>query len=361
MAARASSGEHAYVTIEKDMKEERIPDILILCGREQYLVKWAIDLLTKKYVEPASKEMDLFISEDPEITIDEIKSVCETLPILSPKKLVVLKDYVPVENERVIEYLEDLPESTILVLAYEKITEKSKTAAGKKNDERTGTSNRRSGRDILFKVVKSKGKIYDFGSLGRMQLAKFISKRLRGLGKEADPSLISMIIAESGYYNRDGYYTLYNIENDVKKMADHCPGSQLTVEDVIAGLSENLETNIFAMLDAVSGNRKDEAFRLLYDLILSGEKAPKLIAVTASQLELMLCIKEMRQEGKTRFQMEKEMNVHEYRLKKAMGFAEKYSERDLRRILHSVYETDGRIKTGFLEPQMALEMMIAEI
>lgn len=86
MTSRASSGEHAYVTIEKDMKEERIPGILILCGREQYLVKWAIDLLIKKYVEPASKEMDLFISEDTEITIDEIKSVCETLPILSPKK-----------------------------------------------------------------------------------------------------------------------------------------------------------------------------------------------------------------------------------------------------------------------------------
>nr|HPR24488.1 DNA polymerase III subunit delta [Bacillota bacterium] len=283
------------------------------------------------------------------------------LPILSPKKLVVLKDYLPGENERVIEYFEDLPESTILVLTYEEGAGKPKAAAGKKNDGEKETSNRRPGRDIIYKMVKSKGKIYDFGPLGRIQLSKFISKRLRGLKKEADPSLISMIIAESGYYNRDGDYSLYNTENDVKKMADHCSGSELTGEDVLAGLSENLERNIFAMLDAVSGNRKDEAFRLLYDLLRSGESPPKLIAITASQLELMLCIKEMRQEGKTRIQMEKEMNVHEYRLKKAMGFAEKYSERELRRILHSVYETDGRIKTGFLEPKMALEMMIAGI
>jgi DNA polymerase III subunit delta len=144
-------------------------------------------------------------------------------------------------------------------------------------------------------------------------------------------------------------------------MVAHRTGGELSIDDVKACMSETMDTNTFAMLDAVGKNRKDEAFRLLHDMIRCGENPYRLLSTIASQIELMLCVKELRQEGKSPPEIKSELNIHELRIKKAMAFSEKFSINELKGILMNVYKVDKQIKTGLLESEMALEMMIAEI
>ena len=60
-------------------------------------------------------------------------------------------------------------------------------------------------------------------------------------------------------------------------------------------------------------------------------------------------------------EIKKALKAHEYRVQKALDFARSYSISDLKRILSVAYTTDTRIKSGLLEGQLALEMLIAEI
>ena len=115
------------------------------------------------------------------------------------------------------------------------------------------------------------------------------------------------------------------------------------------------------MVDAISKNRKDEAFILLHNLLISGENAYMVLSRIVAQLETMLEVKELKSEGKTLAQMQKILDIHEFRIKKAIGFTDRYTENDLKRILQSAYEVDRNIKTGFFEPKFALEMLIAGI
>jgi DNA polymerase-3 subunit delta len=55
------------------------------------------------------------------------------------------------------------------------------------------------------------------------------------------------------------------------------------------------------------------------------------------------------------------LGIHEFRIKKAASFAEKYSLQSLRQILQRAYEIDKNIKTGLLESSLALELFIAGI
>ena len=96
-----------------------------------------------------------------------------------------------------------------------------------------------------------------------------------------------MLIQDSGYGNKDIEYNLYNLENDIKKIIAHSNGDEILSSDVALTISTNLETNVFAMLDAVSRNRKDEAYRLLHNLMVSGEGVFRLLALISSQLELI--------------------------------------------------------------------------
>ena len=42
--------EHAFITIGKDIKEGNIPRLVLLCGKEDYLIRFYADMLIKKYL-----------------------------------------------------------------------------------------------------------------------------------------------------------------------------------------------------------------------------------------------------------------------------------------------------------------------
>ena len=91
--------EHAFVTIEKDLKEGNIPRVVLLCGSEDYLIKWYEEALIKKYVAESAKAMDLTVLEDTAATVERIRESLETVSILSERKVVLLPDFPPAEGK----------------------------------------------------------------------------------------------------------------------------------------------------------------------------------------------------------------------------------------------------------------------
>lgn len=345
--------EHAFQAIGKDLKADKIPSLVLLCGEEQYLVHWAADLLKKQYVEKSCESLDFTRLEPEGLTLDRIKESCETLSMLSPRRVVMIPEFPPALGQKLkgfsesdekglLEYLKAIPETCLLIITAGKPEPKQKKSK-------------------LHTAVSKLGAVYDFDPLSMAQLRSFIQKRLKAAGKVCRNSVVDMLMQDSGYGNKEIDYNLYNLENDIKKIIAHSDGKEILSSDVASAISTNLETNVFAMLDAVSRNRKDEAYRLLCNLLVSGESVYGLLALIVSQLELILEVKEMREEGLAPAQMHKLLGVHEFRIKKAMGVTEKYSVEGLKRILCKAYEIDGNIKTGLLEKNLALELFIAEI
>jgi len=334
--------DHAFVTIGKDIKEGGYPNLLLLCGEEAYLVKWALDLLVSKTVESAARTIDYTMMDGKESTWNDILNQCETMPMLSSKRVVAVSEFSPAQPKELLDEFLHLPEHTLLIFLQHGPCDRTK---------KTG----------LAGLIAATGRIYEFEALEESQLKAFIQKRLKAAGVTVKPSVLSFLISTSGYGERDSSYNLYQLQNDLTKMLAHRTGDELTIEDINACLSETIETNTFAMLDAIGKNRKDEAFRLLHDMIRSGENAYRLLSTIASQMELMLCVKELRQEGRSPLEIKSELGVHELRIKKALAFSEKFSTGELKAILMNIYKVDNQIKTGILDSEMALEMMIAEI
>lgn len=249
-------------------------------------------MLIDRYVNKACESLDLTRLNSEGLTTDKIKESCETLSMLSEKRVVVLADFPPASGEKLrgfseteekelLEYFQDIPDTCLLIIT----AKESEKRDRKKNN---------------WKAAASKyGTVYDFGPLSGAQLKSFIVKRLKASGKVCRPSVIDQLIADSGYGNKEIDYNLYNLENDIKKVIAHSQGEEITASDVALTISTNLETNIFAMLDAISRNRKDEAYRLLHNLLVCGESVYKLLALITSQLELILEVKELREEGMT--------------------------------------------------------------
>ena len=92
-----------------------------------------------------------------------------------------------------------------------------------------------------------------------------------------------------------------------------------------------------------------------------GTDAFSIIGAIVSQFEMMLSVKQMREEGLDLSAIHKKLGGSEFRIKKMLPYANRYSVDKLKQILSSIYEVDRNIKTGLLDPQLALEMFIAGI
>ena len=70
---------------------------------------------------------------------------------------------------------------------------------------------------------------------------------------------------------------------------------------------------------------------------------------------------ELKEKGYTMPEIQNLTGIHEYRLKKALGMANQYEVKDLRRILLAALSVEDQITGGYLEDIPALELFIAEI
>ncbi|QHI73346.1 DNA polymerase III subunit delta [Aminipila terrae] len=342
--------EHAFQTISKDLKSDKVGPVAALFGREQYLVSWSCEQIIDKYINPACKELDLSVLEEEKISVDTIKEACETFTMMSEKRVVIVKNFPLLEGVKMkgftesqeaelAEYVKGIPESCILIF----------------------TGNSADKRKKLFKSINDNGQTYEFEALNEKALKSFVEKRFRSAGKVTKPSIINEFIQNTGYFHKEADYTLYNLENDIRKIIAYSEGQEILLSDVLATVSGNLETSVFAMLDAISIGRKDEAYILLNALLSAGENLYMILSLIASQFETILEVKEMLEEGKNQKQIQGILKIHEFRIKKAMSFAGRYSVNNLRKILTKVYEIDRNIKTGILEQNLALELFIAQI
>ncbi len=346
--------EHAFTAIERDLREDTVPSAVLLCGSEDYLIDWYRDALIKKYVSDAVKSIDLTVIAGENLNFENIRDAAETLSIMSKRKVVLLPDFLPAEGksvkgfrdsdeERFAAYIEDLPHGSMIIM----IVREQEDEKRKKNKIRT--------------AVEKHGKVYDFQQLSEKQIRGFIEKRLKASGRNFPPSLTEMIISESGYGNKAVEYRLYNLDNDLKKIIAHSRGENIEASDVRAVMSSNPEKNVFVMLDAIGRNRKDEALLMLHNLLDFGMPVFNLLRLITGQLELMLEVKEMKEEGAGVEEMQKSLGAHQFRIKKALSAGGGYQLKTLKKILREAYEVDENIKTGIFEDSLALEYFIAKL
>lgn len=342
--------KHSFKVFSENLKAGKLSNVLLFYGVEQYLVKWAVETLVKKYVNPATASMDYQILDEEGVTCSQIIEASETFSMFSDRRVVWVKDFKPLnsdtargyskdEVQKLTEYLAASNDGTILIFSAETI----KASAA------------------LPAALKKQGQCYDFDKIDKAELISFARKRFRAAGVEIGPSALQLLVDATGYFNRESDYRLFHFANDIQKVIAHCDGSMVRREDIEEAVCGDMETFVFDMLDGISSGQKDKAFRILYNMLHSGSDVFSVIGAIVSQFEMMLSVKQMREDGLDLKAIHKRLGGSEYRIKKMIPYTNRYSVDKLKRILSSIYEVDRQIKTGLLDGQLALELFIAGV
>ena len=124
------------------------------------------------------------------------------------------------------------------------------------------------------------------------------------------------------------------------------------------------------MIDAMARGRKDEALRLLHNLLQDGASEMSLLAMITDQLEIMLTACEMKDEGRRLAEIQKTLaggylgrnkRISEYRTKRALESGSRLGTSRLRAALAGGYKAEKSIKSGLMPGRLALEYFIGSM
>ena len=365
-----TSQEHAFIRIEKDIKAGKIPGLVLLCGEEDYLTNHYRDELVSRLSEPVTRELDVTVFSREGFVVSDIAEELETLPVMSKRKIVVLDSFVndrgklptkdleedQSERKEMMSVIENSPETCLLIITADK-----QKSSGDHNKQSSGARLEQ----LKKTVTKAGGNVYDFGPLEKNQLRSFVVKRFQKGGKTCTEGVLRHIMYDTGYGSKYTTYDLYLLENDLKKIMAYCGDREMVTEDDLHGtLTVSPENNVFAMLEAMSAGRTDQALTGLHTILYDGASEFAVVANLVRQIEIMLIARELMDDNNSLSQavryLEKEEKVHKFRAEKATKVAARFTGEQLRNMLIEAIAVEDNIKSGIMSPGLALEYFMAQ-
>jgi len=325
----------------------------VLIGKDDFSIRQALEGIKKGIGDADALMSNTSVLDGRQVKLEQLKNACETVPFLSEKRLVIVEGLFErfsgqnkkgskkasgpsaqsEEYKAIAACIKKLPEFTELVITGGEVK------AG----------------NPLLRELSGSVRIQSFPLLKKAQLDQWIAQRVKTAGGSISPQAVDLL---GRFVGND----LWTMSNEVDKLISFVGGRRIEVEDVKAAVGYAQEASIFAMIDAVFEFRVGVAQELLQQLFKHGAAPAHILVMLSRQVRIIFQIKEMRRCKKTRGDIQSKLGItHSFAFGKAWNQAERYSTARLREVFHRILETDVSIKTGRLEGEVALNILLAEL
>jgi DNA polymerase-3 subunit delta len=147
------------------------------------------------------------------------------------------------------------------------------------------------------------------------------------------------------------------LDSEVATLITYAGDRAVTLDDVHL-LSASPEVTIFGLLDALGQNQRGPALVHLRQLFQRGERPEGVIPQIAASLRRLIQARELIDQGVRGPAMASRMGAHPFVAEKTERQARPYRVAQLEGALRRLLQTDRAIKTGELDPELALELFI---
>ncbi len=310
--------------------------LLFLHGEDTFRSTKKLKEIIRKYEEKNKKGVNVFNFDLEEKGFEELRDQLRSRSIFNEKRLVILKN--PFSNS---EFKKKLAKNKNILKTSDVIVFHEKGSVPKK--------------DKLAKILVKEGESQEFKLLKGSNLKKWIKKLARSYWADVDSSALNLLA------NRFGN-DLWRLDNELAKIANWKNASSknkvlITRKDVEKLTRPRLENDIFKTINAVADKKRGEALSMLHSHLKEGDSPLYLLSMLGWQFTRLLAVKEKEEEGENPY----DLSWHPYVVKKSKRLTPKFKFEALKEIHNKVLETDLKIKTGRIEPELGLELLVAEI
>lgn len=363
-----------------ELKKGEIRPLYVLEGDEEYLKEKLVRALETLLVEPSTKALDYvtfdFTGSSSRVNLPQIQNEVRTPPFLSKKRLIVVKNsnlfsMTGKGKKEAAQETEETPATGI---------DETDDGAGS-SESALSTSASLSSKDRQKQLITLFST--DMGTCCLVFVEEKTDKRMKAVIEKINETGILANIAKpdireirtwvKGEFSKknitinpddcdffiernDG--NLQNMTGEIAKLELYAQSQKKnTVDqrDIEAIGVSDLKGNIFDIVDALSKNNAQEAYRVLDLLLVQKQPVPMISFMLARHIRQLITAKDL---GSTDAIIKK-MKVIPFVANKLFYQAKNFSFEALEDLYKECYETDLAVKTSQIPDRMALETLFA--
>ncbi len=310
--------------------------IIFLHGEDSFRAKEKLDEIILHYKEVHKSGLNLVYID---ANKQEFKDVLDNFKIVSmfaEKKLIILKNVFADKKfqEDFLESIKILKDAKDVVVVFEK------EAPDK--------------RSKLFKVLNKEAKCQEFCLLDARGQKIWIKNELEKYGAKIDAMAEDLLLTFVGN-------NLWRMQNEIKKLADFRGRGLIKKEDVELLVKPKIENDIFLTIDALASKNKKQALELLHKHLENGDNCLYLLSMVAYQFRNLLIIKDLIEKKLPYSEISKKSGLHPFVVKKTYYISNQFSLFQLKKIYRKIFQVDSDVKTGKIDSELALDLLVSEI
>ena len=310
--------------------------IIFLYGPDTYRSRQKLNEIIEHYKKIHKSGLNLKFFDERELSFEDFRDEFQQTSMFAEKKMIVLKSVFP-NREFKESFLKDSKkfiDSKDIILFLE-ISEVPKN-------------------DSLFKLLKKYGESQEFEPLEGEQLRRWVKKEFENYGVKIEPKTLEIFLDFVGN-------NLWRASNEIKKLVSYKNRQKIEVEDIKLLVKPKIETDIFKTIDALASKNKKQALELIHKHLEKGDSPLYLLTMINFQFRNLLVIKEMIEKNRPYSHILKQSKLHPFVVKKSYSQAKKFTFEELKKIYQKIFQVDLSIKTGKINPETGIDLLIAEI
>ena len=325
--------------LKEKIKKHETTGLFYLCGDEEYLKDYYYQTLRKKTVTDMP-EFNVSQLNGETLSLNTLENLIDSFPMMSDKKFIgiidlshdLLKDDYQKDFLRVVSSVPDYA----CVVFMDTVLKEGK-------DKTLGSL-----------ITKAGGLVVEINHPGQAQLAAWGKRHFKSLNKDisGDDMYYILRIAEND---------MMSLKNEIIKIASFSKNQRITRADIDAVITKSLETNCFAISDALSKRDFKVAIRVIEDLYAQNYNDIQIANLIYRSLVDLLRASWALSAGKKNTDMKKDFGMHEYGALKMMRASKALSEKQLMQSIDICFECEKRLKSESGDKREMIYQMLCEL
>ncbi len=335
-----------YDEFRSSISKGNVNPVYVFTGEETYILDMAVEYLIQVFITTDQKTLNLSNIEGKTSGLDDLKASCETLPFMSQRRVTLLRTPEALidkesDSDNLLNYIKSLGDHQVLLI-------NDRNVKIKKNTK-------------LYRHLNKTGSAVVFDKLKGKDLTDWVRGRLSGREKDMSYTDMNYFIQQCSYSSRNISTTLYDLDNEIKKLSDYTSGKTIDRNTLDSVLIKPLDKNIFDFLGAVGSNDSDRAMEVFNDIYLMNEPIPRILYMISRQFRLLLGYVVYKEKGYASGEIQEKLRIKPYEFGKIAAQGNQMNQKRLRGILEDILQTDKNLKTLSSDQRLEMEILIIKL
>ena len=321
--------------LEKDLQKS-IRSVYLLLGPEEYLCSQAFNILKGKILSPEGADFDYSVFAAGQSPIDEILGSANVFPMISKRRLVVVRDAEELKDADIETLINALPNistrSTVIFAALELDHRKK-----------------------FYKNFREQYCVCEFPKLKDAALERwaesYLQKRGFRLASSSIKRIVELVCSD-----------LQSVSSELEKLMLYAGDAKIIPDAAIEDLVRaSRQQGIFDLIGAVSQRDRNSALKSLANLLGMGEHPLVVVTMLARHCRQMLIAKESIQKGISSRDIGVAAQIPPFILDKFLRQVRGVENADIHEMYLRLAAMDKQLKSSSLDGRVLLESLICAL